>query len=369
MEQLVDATLPFGLIPAVVPEFKTITVGGAIMGGATESTAHRFGLFSDICTEFELLLGTGELVKLTPGKELFHAIPGSYGSLGVLTSATIKLIPAKPHVHLCYRKREKPYDFATEADFIDGIVFSKKRTVAIEGRFTDEPCTTKRWYFTQVNEGQEEIIPLKTYLFRYDPGAFWMGAYLLSLPFTSRYLLQGLCKLPGGSHFTQKTLDKMRHLPTPPAPFLDLMPATRLWKLHHKADQWIQQRLIIQDFCLPKSRALELLDLLEGTYPLWLCPIKRAKNTQLFAPHDLGEDVLNIGMYGIPQEAAPMEVIMKKLEQQIAKLGGRKVLYSRSFYTPEEFWKIYDQKSYSRLREETRSKGVFADITEKVLSE
>jgi delta24-sterol reductase len=34
MEALVDALLPHGLIPLVVPEFKGITVGGAINGAA-----------------------------------------------------------------------------------------------------------------------------------------------------------------------------------------------------------------------------------------------------------------------------------------------------------------------------------------------
>ena len=41
MERLVRATLAHGLIPPVVPEFKEITVGGAIMGGAGESGSHR----------------------------------------------------------------------------------------------------------------------------------------------------------------------------------------------------------------------------------------------------------------------------------------------------------------------------------------
>jgi len=31
-EDLVDATLPFGFMPCVVPELKTITIGGAISG-------------------------------------------------------------------------------------------------------------------------------------------------------------------------------------------------------------------------------------------------------------------------------------------------------------------------------------------------
>ena len=97
MEELVRATLAYGLFPAVIPEFKGITVGGAIMGGAGESASHHYGLFNDLCTEMEILCGDGRLLQTTGEKErdLFYGLPGSYGSLGVLVSAKIKLIPAK----------------------------------------------------------------------------------------------------------------------------------------------------------------------------------------------------------------------------------------------------------------------------------
>lgn len=38
-EDLVDATLPHGLMPFVVPQLKTITLGGAVTGMGVESTS------------------------------------------------------------------------------------------------------------------------------------------------------------------------------------------------------------------------------------------------------------------------------------------------------------------------------------------
>src|SRR5205085_1573983 len=38
-EHLVDATLPHGLIPLVVPQLRTITLGGAVSGLGIESTS------------------------------------------------------------------------------------------------------------------------------------------------------------------------------------------------------------------------------------------------------------------------------------------------------------------------------------------
>src|SRR5579863_2609655 len=41
MEQLARAALEKGMMVPVIPEFKGITVGGAIMGGGLESASHR----------------------------------------------------------------------------------------------------------------------------------------------------------------------------------------------------------------------------------------------------------------------------------------------------------------------------------------
>src|SRR4051794_12104206 len=43
-EDLVDATLPHGLMPLVVPQLKTITLGGAVAGLGIESSSFRNGL-------------------------------------------------------------------------------------------------------------------------------------------------------------------------------------------------------------------------------------------------------------------------------------------------------------------------------------
>ena len=41
--ELVDATLPHGLVPAIVPELKSITVGGAVTGVASSPAGSATG--------------------------------------------------------------------------------------------------------------------------------------------------------------------------------------------------------------------------------------------------------------------------------------------------------------------------------------
>ena len=67
-EDLVAATLPLGLAPLVVPQLKTITVGGAATGGGIESTSFRNGLVHDDIVEMDVLTGSGEVVTATPGR-------------------------------------------------------------------------------------------------------------------------------------------------------------------------------------------------------------------------------------------------------------------------------------------------------------
>lgn len=362
MEQLVRATLRYGLIPPVVPEFKGITVGGAIMGAAAESSSHQWGLFSDTCIAYELVLGDGTLLEITEKDPLFHAIPGSYGTLGLLLSTKIKLIAASPSIHLIY-KAGIPQ--TSEAPFLDGIVFNKGFSITMEGYFSSEKAVKKGWYYTDAKENGEVIIPLTDYLFRFDPGAFWMGAYLLRLPFLRRFLTKSK------SPFPQKARDAIFPLPTPPNFLLKFLSSKRLWKLQHGASDWVNNHLLIQDCCLPRSHAETFLHeaMKEvAVFPLWLCPIKKSTTSQLFAPHSLTDEVLNIGFYGLPNRAGTVDLPTKWLEKKTREYGGRKVLYSRSFYTQNDFWEIYDEGYYRELRQKTHSENAWPDITDKVLS-
>src|SRR5574337_34571 len=68
-EALVDATLAHGVMPAVVPQLKTITAGGAVAGVGIEATSFRHGLVHDTMLELEVLLADGSVVHCTPDNE------------------------------------------------------------------------------------------------------------------------------------------------------------------------------------------------------------------------------------------------------------------------------------------------------------
>ena len=81
-EHLVDATLPFGMMPMCVPQLRTITLGGAVTGLGIESASFRFGTPHESVTEMDILTVSGEILTVTgasddPNRDLFYGFPNS----------------------------------------------------------------------------------------------------------------------------------------------------------------------------------------------------------------------------------------------------------------------------------------------------
>ncbi len=109
-ETFVDATLLHGLLPAVVPQLKTITTGGAVSGIGIESSSFRFGLVHETVEEMEILLGDGSIVRCSRDEnpDLFFGFPNSYGTLGYALRLRMRLIPALPYVRLSHTRFDDP---------------------------------------------------------------------------------------------------------------------------------------------------------------------------------------------------------------------------------------------------------------------
>ena len=130
-ESLVDATLAYGLMPLVVPQLKTITLGGAVAGLGIESSSFRNGLPHESVRELEVLTGDGRVVVARPDNEhadLFHAFPNSYGTLGYSLRLRIDLEPVQPYV----RVRHLRFDSAEEC-------LATMATICAERRHEGEP--------------------------------------------------------------------------------------------------------------------------------------------------------------------------------------------------------------------------------------
>jgi hypothetical protein len=387
MEQLSSEALKHGMMVPVIPEFKGITVGGAIMGGGLESASHRYGLFSDNCLSYEILLGDGTIVRASPKEnaDLFYGVVGSYGTLGILLSIELRLILAKPWVKLKYLKYrsiseamdyfQKNHEAETAPDFVEGLIFARDHIAIIEGRFLSEKenvpsapsmkYSWSGWFYPHAKEmhhQQEEKMPLLDYLFRHDRGAFWIGAYGTHWSSIPRYFFESRWNLPRLAKLLPPF--KPENFKGPEDPSLGFrllwgwaMTSHRLYSwLHSKSEGWVADHFIIQDFCIPAENVVTFVEKVFdqiGIFPLWLCPTPATRTPQILSPHFLPSKsslIVNVGIYGISPRSTMPSALVHQLEEWTKTYQGRKVLYSYSYYTPEEFWKIYPKSEYDRLR-------------------
>jgi FAD/FMN-containing dehydrogenase len=57
----------------------------------------------------------------------------------------------------------------------------------------------------------------------------------------------------------------------------------------------------------------------------------------------------------------------RRIEREVARLGGRKSLYSTSYYDEEEFWATYNGAAYDRLKKEYDPQGRLLDLYAKTV--
>ena len=136
--ELVDATLPHGLAPAVVPELKSITVGGATTGVGIESSSFRHGLVHETVAAFDVLVADGSVVHCSPTEhpELYPRLPELVRQPRLCDAAQRAMIPVLPYVRLAHERHDDPASFfasiAAECarptcDYLDGVFFGARR--------------------------------------------------------------------------------------------------------------------------------------------------------------------------------------------------------------------------------------------------
>ena len=80
--------------------------------------------------------------------------------------------------------------------------------------------------------------------------------------------------------------------------------------------------------------------------------------------------MFNVGVYGTPHggtEAYDPVDLNREVEGFVSGLGGRKMLYAQTFYTQDEFWKLFDERAYQLGRSMYDREGVFPEVVEKLL--
>jgi hypothetical protein len=281
LDAILSESLKSGLMPPVVMEFPGITVGGGFSGASGESTSWKEGLFDCTIEEVEMILGNGDVVRAFNGgenAELFNAARCSLGTLGVVTLLKVRLTEAKDSVLLSYEKKSSikaTIDRVVELcekddaglDFIEGLLYSRTEGVVITGRRVASRSPEARklsrqrfdraidpWFYRHAKDlppTHSEVVPMESYLFRYDRGAFWGGETML-----------GYFGVPNNwfTRFIFNPLTKTRAM-------------YKAMLASGSADF-----AIVQDLIIPVETSEAFVDYVAKelqVWPLWICPVRK----------------------------------------------------------------------------------------------
>lgn len=301
-ETLVDATLRHGVMPAVVPQLKTITAGGAVAGVGIEATSMRQGLVHHTVLELDVLLPDGRIVHCTPGNEhrdLFFGFPNSYGSLGYALRLVLRTQPVQPFVRVEHVAYQHPAEFFAalaeaaegDADFVDAVVFGPRSMVLNVARFEHAaPWTSnyefERIYYRSLLEMPVDHLAVRDYLWRWDTDWFWCSRnFAAQHPLVRRML--------GRSHLNSRTYTR-------------LMRMNARWGVTRRmaALRGMHVESVIQDVDIPIGSARTFLEFLRreiGILPVWICPVHvpdPAANFVLY-PLEAGTLYVNFGFWDV----------------------------------------------------------------------
>jgi FAD/FMN-containing dehydrogenase len=384
-EDLVDATLPHGLMPLVVPQLRTITLGGAVSGLGIESTSYRNGLPHESVVEMDILTGAGKVVTATPEGEhadLFEVFPNSYGSLGYATRLRIELEPVHSGValrHVRYHslnalaKRTSTiiergsYD-GRPVDFLDGVVFGPDEAYLTLGRWTDDiegasDYTGEQIFYASIQHRERDVLSVYDYLWRWDTDWFWCSrAFGVQHPVVRRLWPR-----------RYRRSDVYHRI----VGLENRYGVVARW--HRWRGQPARER-VVQDVEIPVERLASFLHWFDdavGMRPVWLCPLRlrevppelsgasrvggrvapdnsagTAREWPLY-PLEPGRTYVNVGFWGaVPMRPGAEEGDLNRaIESAVADHDGHKSLYSDAYYDRETFDRLYGGATLSEVKQ------------------
>ncbi|MDH2415515.1 FAD-binding oxidoreductase [Nocardioides sp. CER19] len=357
-EDLVDATLPHGLMPYVVPQLRTITLGGAVTGLGIEATSFRNGLPHESVVEMDVFTGAGDVVTTKPGDDLFETFPNSYGSLGYATRLKIKLEKVPSFVRLRHVRFDDAERLATaiaqitadqhfdgtRVDGLDGVAFAPGEYYLTLATWTDttggdtpSDYAGQQVYYRSIQERTTDLLTIYDYIWRWDTDWFWCsGAFGAQNPTIRRFWPRRYRR----SDVYMKLLGLDRRFSIAD-------------RLDRRAGRPLRER-VVQDIEVPVENLpafLEWFDDEVGMRPVWLCPLVARQKWPSY-PLEPGEIYVNVGFWGTVHVGpdATNGPKNRAIETRVHELGGHKSLYSEAFYDQDTFDDLYDGANLAAVK-------------------
>jgi FAD/FMN-containing dehydrogenase len=372
-EDLVAQTLAHGLMPLVVPQLKTITLGGAVTGLGIESSSLRNGLPHESVLEMDILTGGGQVVTASDheNSDLFLAFPNSYGSLGYAIRLRIQLEPVTKLIALRHLRFTSLDELAaavseiagsgawrgTRVGFIDGVMFDPSEAYLTLGHWSQQGMpsdyTRQHIYFHSIQKRDTDCLTVHDYLWRWDTDWFWCSAAFGAQHPLVRRLWPRRWRRSDVYHRLLRLENRY-----------DI--AGRVERRRGRPDR---ERLV-QDVELPLEQAADFLRWFArevAMSPVWLCPLRSGRTWPLY-PLEPGRVYVNVGFWGtVPIRPGGRDGDTNRaVEQAVADFGGHKSLYSDVYYDKLTFDALYGGETLHAVKQKYDPDGRLSGMYEKV---
>jgi FAD/FMN-containing dehydrogenase len=244
-------------------------------------------------------------------------------------------------------------------DFLDGTVFDRGEMYLTLGTFTDDAPATSDYtgmevYYRSIQQKRVDHLTVHDYLWRWDTDWFWCSrVFGVQNPRIRRLVPKRWLR----SDTYWKLIDLERRFG----------PMRRIESLRGRT--WED---VVQDIDVPIDKAPDFFDFLTSEVPIlpfWLCPLRLRDASSPWDLYALDPDTtyVNFGFWSsVPLADGDADgTANRRIEHVVSELGGRKSLYSTSYYDRDEFDRLYNGETYAKLKQAYDADGRLLGLYEK----
>lgn len=327
LDQLIRTSLPQGWFVPVSPGTRQVSIGGAIAADVHGKNHHRDGSFDCHVPSITLATPTG-LHRASPEEnvDIFWATAGGMGLTGIITSATVKMIPVETSWMKVDQERFSDLDGlmsamdARDADYRYSVAWVD---CTAKGRHLGRGILTRGDHATMADLGQRQCSqPLQPP----DPPRWRVPAHMpgwLLNPITVALFNEAWYR-----RSPPRKLDALQSIPA----FFHPLDSLENWNLLYGHMGFVQYQFVVGlDRSQTVRQAVELLS--SARIPSFLAVLKR------FGPGDPG--TLSFPMQGwtlaldLPIGPTLLRPLLDELDQLVAEAGGRVYLAKDARMRPE----------------------------------
>ncbi len=335
-------------------ETMDMTVGGAISGIGVHGNIHHVGFFHESVVDMDILLSNGDIITCSKNNnsELFHSIPNTYGTIGKILRARLKIVKAKSYVKTTvikfnslnqFIKKMKLMSDMKQYDFIFSLVYNKNELYLILFQYVNNydnliTFTEYLTFYKYIKTHSTFYMTTKESMFIFESDWYW------NIP--DNKILKFL--LPTNLR-RMKFFKKVNNI-----------------DLGFNKDMKKKSNILIQDWEIEYEKSFtflkHMLDNIEpymNNKPLCIFPLI-SNSDSYFYPIKKNKLYLNIGSYSILNNNKYN--FTKMFDSELYKYNGIKMLYSVHYFSKKQFNHIYNGIFYKKIKEKYDKEYKFGDL-------